>query len=83
MTVVNGVSTRTPFTGNQVPMDRWDPIAKALLTNYPLPTQPGVRNFVYNPGARTTSDQINPRVDYRFGHHDQSFARYTPLDSPA
>ncbi|MDQ2949655.1 MAG: TonB-dependent receptor, partial [Acidobacteriota bacterium] len=82
LTVVNGVSTRTPFTGNQVPMDRWDPIAKALLTNYPLPNQPGVRNFVYNPGARTTSDQINTRVDYRFGNNDQIFGRYNQLDSP-
>ena len=79
---VNGVAVRDPFQGNQIPMARWDPVARNLITAYPAPNQSGVRNFVYNPASTTTSDQTNTRMDYRIGSKDQIFGRYSQLDSP-
>src|SRR5439155_25032354 len=37
---VNGVWTRDPFAGNQIPSNRFDPLAAKLLQYYPLPSTP-------------------------------------------
>ena len=79
---VNGVAVRIHF-GNKIPANRWDPVAAKLIALFPLPNQSGPRNFVWNPSATTTSDQINSRVDYRPGDKDQIFGRYSQLDSPS
>lgn len=79
---VGGVAVRDPFPGNQVPQPRWDPVAKTLVAAYPLPNQPGIHNFSWNPSSTTTSDQINTRIDYRVGNRDQIFGRYSQLDAP-
>ena len=80
---VNGAAVRDPFPGNQIPMNRWDPVAQKLRALFPLPNQPGPRNYVWNPTSTTTSDQINTRIDYRPGDKDQFFGRYSQLDAPS
>src|SRR5229473_5639081 len=37
-------SARTPFDGNTIRADRWDPRAVNLMALYPLPTRPGLAN---------------------------------------
>src|SRR6185295_14304624 len=61
--------TRTPFPGNAIPLDRFDPVAAALLARYPLPTSAGVAN-----NYRRTADEVDNqdqgdiRIDHRMGH---------------
>jgi hypothetical protein len=37
----NGTFTRDPFPGNIIPVNRLDPVGKAIFNLYPLPNQPG------------------------------------------
>src|SRR5881397_4045960 len=65
-----GGFTRDPFPGNVIPADRIDPIAKAILEHYPLPTNRNASpNFVRE---RTRTSSVVPavvRVDHTSGPH--------------
>jgi hypothetical protein len=76
-TTVNGV--RTPFKDNAIPMDRFDPVAKALLDRYPLPTSAGTANNYTRVGNEIDNqDQFDVRIDHRFGGGgDSAFGRLT------
>ena len=68
--------TKQPFPNNTIPQSRWDPVAAGLAPLYPLPNLPGeVRNFVYNPKERVSSNFYNLRVDHQLGSKDFIFAR--------
>jgi hypothetical protein len=74
----SGTSNRTPFANSTIPMDRWDPAARALLVRYPMPTTSGMaNNFSRTADEAVDQDQFDARVDHRFGLHDQAFARLT------
>ena len=47
-----GGSTRSPFPGNTIPAERMDPVARALLERYPLPTSAGTANNYRRVGQR-------------------------------
>ena len=72
-------TSRSQFPGNLIPLDRMDPVARALLERYPLPTSPGTANNYRRVGNETVDqDQFSVRVDHRFaGNRDQVFARVT------
>jgi hypothetical protein len=74
-----GASTRSPFPDNTVPVDRMDPVARALLERYPLPTSAGTANNYRRTGNEgVDQDQFSLRVDHRFPtNQDQVFARVT------
>jgi hypothetical protein len=61
---------RDPFPGNVIPADRIDPIAKAILEYYPLPTNANAtQNFVQE---RTRASTVLPfvvRIDHTAGRH--------------
>jgi hypothetical protein len=61
---------RDPFPGNVIPDNRIDPIAKAILQHYPLPTNgSATQNFVL---ARSRTSEGSPfvvRVDHVMGRH--------------
>ncbi|MDQ2898899.1 MAG: carboxypeptidase regulatory-like domain-containing protein [Acidobacteriota bacterium] len=71
--------SRTPFPGNIIPKNRWDPSFAKILSLYPSTnqqivtgTQPS-RDFYYvSPGGQTT-DQGDGRVDYRLSDKDSLF----------
>ena len=70
--------TCTFFAGNQIPTNRLDPIAVALLAKVPLPTSGGaVQNLL------AVDDQVNPmnqfslKIDHRLGASDYLYARAT------
>ncbi|MDX1980256.1 MAG: carboxypeptidase-like regulatory domain-containing protein, partial [Bryobacteraceae bacterium] len=48
---VNGVPTRTPFAGNQIPASQQDPVGRKIMEFWPLPNTPSrdaARPFVQN-----------------------------------
>ena len=68
--------SRSPFSNNTVPVERFDPVAAALLQRYPLPTLPGTANN-YSRTAVDTDDQAqwDARIDHRLSAADQVFGR--------
>ena len=74
-----GVPTRSAFAANTIPTDRIDPVARALLARYPLPTSTGTaNNYRRVDDERVDQDQISVRMDHRFGtDRDQVFGRLT------
>jgi hypothetical protein len=74
-------TVRDPLTGqafanNQIPADRIDPYAKAILDLVPLPTQAGVNNYFRNANLIDNSDRLLTRLDWRPNSRDSVFGRY-------
>jgi hypothetical protein len=72
---------RTPFPGNVIPADRFDPIAMRMVPLLPLPNQPGEQNnyfvqapFIFN---RWTVDS---KVNFNATPKLNFFGRYSILD---
>ena len=80
--VTGGGTTRSPFAGGIIPLDRLDPVAKALLARYPSPTSAGTANNFRRTGNETVNqDQFSARIDHRFpGNSDQLFGRLTRFE---
>lgn len=78
----SGGVTRSPFPGNTIPGARMDPVARALLDRYPLPTGPGTANNYRRTGnERVDQDQVSVRIDHRLpGNRGHVFARLTRFD---
>ena len=71
---------RLPFTGNQIPVKRIDPIAAQVLARYPLPNHPGTANNYILTGVEPDSqDQFDTRVDRYFGTKQRVFGRFSYL----
>jgi hypothetical protein len=74
--IVNGQVVRTPFPGNIIPTDRFDPIAKNILDLYPAPNQPGLaNNYVANDPGSNNINQGDARLDYSINSRQQIFWR--------
>ena len=74
----DGGATRSPFPGNNIPADRIDPVAGALLARYPLPTNPGTaNNYRRTANEQVDQDQFSVRLDHRLHDGDQVFGRLT------
>ena len=74
-----GVASRTPFAGNAIPVERMDPIARALLERYPLPTSGGAaNNYRRTENESADQDQFSLRIDHHFAsNRDRAFGRLT------
>ena len=71
-------STRSPFPGNTIPGERMDPVARALLERYPLPTSAGTaNNFRRVDNETVDQDQFSMRLDQRVTADDHLFGRLT------
>jgi carboxypeptidase family protein len=69
--------TRTQFTNNTIPSNRFDPIGVQLLGHYPEPNVPvGANNYVRTATEPDDQDQADFRIDRYFGKH-RFFGRYT------
>jgi hypothetical protein len=83
-TVVNGVATRQPFAGNQIPLGRIDPVAQAIFKMLPPPNVPGAgdfNNFLFNPTQVNNIDQFDTRFDEKVSDSDSIFFRFSFLDN--
>jgi hypothetical protein len=68
----------TPFPGNMIPTDRFDPRATAILQFYPLPIQGGViDNHTVNVPNPILSDQFDIRIDQTLNSKQSVFGRWT------
>ena len=65
-----GGFVRNPFPGNVIPAARIDPIAKAILEYFPLPTNGNAsQNFVHERTRTSTSLPMVIRMDHSAGAH--------------
>ncbi len=81
-TLISGV--KKPFAGNKIPASRFDPVAKAALSYWPLPNTPsmnGANNFVANATAALHRDIGVAKVDHRIGENDLLSVRYYMNDN--
>jgi hypothetical protein len=71
-----------PFTNNQIPADRIDPIAAAFLQHVPLPTSGGqFQNLGATEESTRNMHQMSVRVDHRLTDADQLFGRFSTFDA--
>lgn len=66
--------TGQPFPGNIIPQDRINPVGRAYLNAFPLPTDPGLtRNYLTNRQKDSTYDDIDAKFDHTLGSRDHLF----------
>ena len=75
----SGAFTRQPFSGNAIPDPRIDPVARALLDRYPVPTSSGTANNYRRLDDETVDqDQFSVRIDHVLSATgDRVFGRLT------
>ncbi|HYZ84143.1 MAG TPA: carboxypeptidase regulatory-like domain-containing protein [Bryobacteraceae bacterium] len=69
-----------PFPNNQIPINRFDPIALKLLEFYPRATVSGdniVRNYVRNVPGPNDWDQFTQRIDWNESGNSNWFGRFS------
>jgi hypothetical protein len=75
----DGVATRNQFPGNTIPVERMDPVARALLERYPLPTSASTaNNYRRVDDEAVDQNQFSVRIDHRISTNgDHVFGRLT------
>jgi len=77
--IVRDPTTGLPFPGNRIPVQRFSPIARAVLANqqlYPLPTLPGAsNNLVAGFSDVQRAYQGDAKVDANLSSSDRLFGR--------
>jgi hypothetical protein len=73
-------TSRQPFSGNRIPLERFDPVALAAVDFYPLPNRAGTvtnaNNYVGSSANRLNRDIVVARLDHQFRSSDLVTARY-------
>ena len=73
-------TNRQPFPGNQIPVTRFDPVALAALSYYPVANRAGSltngNNFVGSSANLLNRDIVVGRLDHQFRATDLFTARY-------
>ena len=76
-------ANRTPFSGNVIPADRIDPIARAYLDRFePLPNRSpnSLGNYLDTTPSTNNNDSGSARIDHQFANGQLVFGRYTVND---
>jgi len=83
----DGTATRQPFPNNQIPSNRFDPVAKQLIDLFPAPNVPGdvassgvANNYLSNPSSPDDTDQYDIRIDHKISDKDSIFGRLSFSD---
>jgi hypothetical protein len=72
----DGGVARDAFADGRIPDARIDPVARALLGRFPLPTHPGTANNYRRAGVEAVdAHQFDLRVDRRLATADRAFLR--------
>ena len=75
-------NNRQPFLNNQIPTQRLDPVAVALLAQIPLPNLPGIAQNLRSTGEqRINANQYSARLDHQFSQQDTTFLRASLFDA--
>jgi len=84
-TMVNPSNTsqyiRTAFTGNMIPSGMIDPVAKNLMSYYPMPNTDGAQytnanNYINNAPLRVGQNEGSVRIDENVNDHYHFFGRF-------
>ncbi|HYO83996.1 MAG TPA: carboxypeptidase-like regulatory domain-containing protein, partial [Bryobacteraceae bacterium] len=81
--VENGAVTASPFAGNQIPRNRFDPVSLKLMEFWPEPnvnTSILRDNFQQPQSNRIDKDQFTQRIDFNENPNSQWFGRYSWTD---
>ena len=77
-----GFFIRARFPNDQIPLNRMDPVARNVLSLYPLPqTSALANNLVLNPVLHQNDQIFDMRVDHMFSSADNIFGRYSINDT--
>jgi len=75
------IFTQMPFAGNQIPVQRIHPTARALAALYPLPNRSvATQNFVSAPTLRDRNDQFDVRLDHALTSRTELSGRFSMGD---
>ncbi|MGH9840405.1 MAG: TonB-dependent receptor domain-containing protein [Blastocatellia bacterium] len=81
LTGTGASAVRQQFAGNIIPLNRWDPVAAALIKLYPDPNIAGrehdTLNYFFSPNAKDDANQYDWRGDYSFSEKHRFYARYS------
>lgn len=68
-----------PFPGNIIPANRISPIAKAILSYYSLPKNPGLSGNIFDSTLPEVADynSVTGRLDQKISQNNRMFARYS------
>lgn len=73
--------TQQPFHNNRIPAERIDPIARELVTRWPISNRSdAVQNFISAPRGELSIDQFYGRVDHYFNESNTFYSRYNLSD---
>jgi hypothetical protein len=78
-----GQFLRTPFAGNRIPVNRFDPVSANVLKFFgPKPNLPGQantgqNNFFFQGKAPTDVNRATSKVDHNFNENQRIFFRYS------
>jgi len=77
----NGTIGTTLFTGNQIPVSRFNKQSVFLLKFDPLPNIPSqtvapLQNYLYNARVPVDKNQVTERIDFNQSQNSQWFGRY-------
>ncbi|MBI4889198.1 MAG: TonB-dependent receptor [Acidobacteria bacterium] len=88
-TVANpaGGYLRSPFPGNRIPVDRFDPVARNISKYWPAPNaagaaNTGVNNFVRNDASKIDKNTWSARLDHNLNSNNRLFGRFSYDNSP-
>ena len=84
--VVNGVRSRALFPNNQIPRDRFNPVALKMLAEYPDPNRAGSsitgrQNYLFAGNRGYSRDLSTTRLDHNFSEKHRIFGRYSQQKS--
>jgi hypothetical protein len=70
---------RTQFPNNQIPLNRINPVARSVLSQFvPLPNLSGsTNNYLDTRSQALNTDQVNLRLDHSWEHGASVFGRYS------
>lgn len=72
--IIYDPATGVPFAGNIIPSNLINPVGRAYLNAFPLPTRAGVtRNFLTQRQKESTYDDFDLKLDHKVGARDQLF----------
>jgi hypothetical protein len=80
-TVQQGTATvRTPFAGNRIPQNRFDPVARNVMGYFPQANQPGLpgtrqQNFYNSGSASVDTNNYDLRIDHNLSDRQRIFGR--------
>jgi hypothetical protein len=85
--IYDPLSPGTPFAGNVIPQNRWDPASANIMSQlYPEPNTEGTRNastgqvinnYLINPNVTREDNQFDIKVDHRLTQNNRFFIRYS------